>query len=719
MARGLPSGLSERVRPDAPAGPKIVRTRLPTAMPTLWIVHRDAGRRAVLSRLSGAGEDTILGDPTDRLFEGSPPADVVLLGLAGDFEAELEFAHRYAPRVARARWILVVESVDQADARRLFDTLDAEIVVFPPSAEGLRQRLRSALVRRMSEPLSERRTRDAIAARFARCFASIELPEILRALDPRLARAPVLIHGESGTGRTLVALYLHAFGGTTGSALVQIACHPGLDAESLRAMIGAAARADRACGSLTVLLENVGRLPVGAQHELRGWIELAAPPVVPHSAWVRWIATLEKAPGADDAGLDPDLQQALAAIPIRLPALRDSPERIRALAEDVALAFSEASGTRPRGMRDDATALLAQYPWPGNLRELEAVITRSLAACACETIEPGCLRFDTEPLISPHAAHAVYEATDAWETTPAPVVRAADRPATPPARERATPEEETWHLMSEASEASVPETPGPAPRSRTDASEAGRGAAQAPAFQAAPAEFVGDQALRRFLAAVSHELGNSVVPLRTAAELLPECFGDPEFRVRFGEIVQTDSRRIEEVLARLSSFASFGPPVRSEVDLSGLLDALVEEERPDLEARQILLLRELERAQPLVLGDAAQIRFAFEGLLRKSIRLVKQRGDVYVASRFHPHGLRGAPSIRVLLRFESAARITPAGAAEGVSLSETALDLLLSEAVVRAHGGRFALDATEGSETVVLIDLPAPEKAPGHHESAR
>ena len=60
---------------------------------------------------------------------------------------------------------------------------------------------------------------------------------------------------------------------------------------------------------------------------------------------------------------------------------------------------------------------------------------------------------------------------------------------------------------------------------------------------------------------------------------------------------------------------------------------------------------------------------------------------------------------------ESAARITPTGAAEGVSLSETALDLLLTEAVVRAHGGRFAVDSAEGTEAVVLIDLPAPEKA--------
>jgi signal transduction histidine kinase len=240
----------------------------------------------------------------------------------------------------------------------------------------------------------------------------------------------------------------------------------------------------------------------------------------------------------------------------------------------------------------------------------------------------------------------------------------------------------------------------------------GRPVPQELAFVTAPAQLVGDRALRRFLSSISHELGNSVMPLRTAAVLLAERFNDPELRARFGEIVQTDSRRIEEVLARLLRFASFGPPARSALDLSELLDALVDEQRPELETRQVLLLRELERDQPHVLGDPAQIRFGLEALLRRALQLVKVRGDLYLASRFHPHGLRGAPSIRMLLRFRTAARILPVGSAEGASLSETALDLLLTEAIARAHGGRFTLDAGESMETVVLIDLPAPASVP-------
>jgi DNA-binding NtrC family response regulator len=671
-------------------------------MPTLWIVHRDAVRRAVLARLAGAGEDTILGDPSDRLFEGSPPADVVVLGLSGDFEEELEFAHRHAPRLANARWLLVTDGPGQGDAKRLFDTLDTEVVPFPPSAESLRRRVREAMTRRVVEPLSERRARDAIAVRFTRWFAGLDLPELLRALDPRLARTPVLIRGEHGTGRTILAHYLHAFGGSTGGALVVVPCAPESRAEDLIAAIEPTARSERARRSLTIVLEDVERLPLAVQKEVRGWLDVAAPRVVAHSAWVRWLGTVTEQPGDPTLPLDPGLREALAAIPIHLPPLRESPDRVEALAEDVTAAFLESTGGRPRRLAPDALEALRRYPWPGNLRELEAVVTRTLAATSSEWVVASDLRFESDPLLRPRSAtpESSEETPEPFETPsfdavpPRPIEVQSDQG-------ESSPEFETWALMEE------PESePEPAPEPLPPV--AGPAALAPSAPRAAPAELVGDQELRRFLAAISHELGNSVVPLRTAAELLPERFADPEFRDRFSALVETDARRMQDVLARLSRFASFAAPAAQHVDLSGLFDSLVEEQRADLESRQILLLRELERTQPYVVGDEAQLHFALDALLRKALQLVKPRGDLYLASRFHPHSLRGVPSIRTLLRFESTARIAPTAAAVGVSLSETALDLLLTEAVVRAHGGRFTLDAGEGAETVILIDLPAP-----------
>ena len=71
-------------------------------MPRLWIVHREPRTRAALARLAAAPHDALLGAPGDPGFASAEPPEVVLLGLAAPFEAELEFAHRLAPRLRGA-----------------------------------------------------------------------------------------------------------------------------------------------------------------------------------------------------------------------------------------------------------------------------------------------------------------------------------------------------------------------------------------------------------------------------------------------------------------------------------------------------------------------------------------------------------------------------------------------------------------------------------------
>jgi hypothetical protein len=63
-------------------------------MPVLWIVHREPRLRSAIARLAAAGENAVLGAPSDPGFDSAPAPEVVLLGLAQDFEAELQFAHR-------------------------------------------------------------------------------------------------------------------------------------------------------------------------------------------------------------------------------------------------------------------------------------------------------------------------------------------------------------------------------------------------------------------------------------------------------------------------------------------------------------------------------------------------------------------------------------------------------------------------------------------------
>jgi DNA-binding NtrC family response regulator len=623
-----------------------------------------------LARLAGAGVDAVLGGPGEAAFETAPSPDSVVLAVLGDFEAELDFAHRFARRHPDAGWILLADAPDLEEVRRLFDTLPARVLQFPAEAQALSRHVRANRARRRAQTLSERRTRDAVAARFARWFGDLELPAMLRALDPKLSEVPLLIRGEPGTGRGLLAAYVHAFGGTQGGHFARIPC-PALDVGSLATEIACAAAEESSARGLTLCLEDVERLPLAAQRRLRGWIESGLPRGVRAAApRVRWIATCSEAGPLDPAeALDLGLAQVLAALEVRIPPLRERPAAIARAAAEVAAAFCAARGEAPRRFTPDALAELAAHPWPGNLRELESVVVRTLAATAGDRIRGADLRFEGAP-----------EPVAVAESAPEPAEREAEpavvepEPMTQPAR--------------------APETVTRAPEP----------AAAAP--EARPMALAGGP-LRRLVGAISHEVRNPLVAIRTFAQLLPEHFDDPEFRGRFASLVGDDVRRIERAVEQLARFAAFGAPEHKPVDLAAMLDDLLEEHREEIQTRRLVVLRELDRDRPSVSGDAVQLRFALAALLGKALELVPERGDVYLASRHHSSGLRAAPTARVLLRFQNPADGVPTLGVEGISLAETALEVVLADAIVRAHGGTLVSTAGDARETVILVDLPA------------
>ncbi|HME71342.1 MAG TPA: histidine kinase dimerization/phospho-acceptor domain-containing protein [Myxococcota bacterium] len=625
-------------------------------MALLWIVHRDPGRRLALARLA-AEPSAVIGGPSDRLFDGAGSASVVLLGIGGDFEAELEFAHRHAPRLRGTAWILVPEPSDLGEVRRLFDTLPAELLAFPPEARTLRGLLAAARQRRRADPLSERRTRDGLAARFARWFADLEFPDLLRALDPQLARVPLLVRGEPGTGRGLLARYVHAFGGTTGGAFLSIDCPSIASTPELASEIARGAGRSRARSSLTVCLEEVHRLPPQLFHELRSWIEIAPPEEIQQTTWLRWIGTAAE-PFTTPPETESALLDSLGGITVRIPPVRDRPKLVPALVQETTLAWAEAHGARPRRFSEGAIQALREYPWPGNLRELEAVVLRTLAGDASDPIPASSVRFDRD----------------------------------------AVPAGWTVEEKGPGEELARPGTPAPTGSPAAEEAQAPAGPSPGPAL---------DRAFtRRFLGALAHELRNPLVPIRTLADLLPERFSDAEFRSRFADRVGADVGRIEATLDRLAEFAALPPPENGPVDLAGLLDRLLEEHREEIQRRRLLVLKELDRGQPLARGDAAHLELALRALLDKTLELVPEGGDLYLASKHHASGLRGKPSVRVLIRYHSPTQIARKGGIEGTSLAESALEIVLADALVHGMGGQLTLDASGAEETVVVLDLP-------------
>jgi DNA-binding NtrC family response regulator len=688
------------------AGRPLSRNRTP-----LWIVHRDERLRAALRRLAGASDDALLGAPDDHAFRDAPSPGVVLLGLAGDFEAELEFAHRLSQRLPAARWLLLVDPRDQREAERLFDGLAADWLGFPPTAIELRQKLRETAGRRGQDELSKRKLRDALALRFARTFADLELPEILRAVDPRLADVPLLILGEPGTGRGLLARYVHVFGGQ-GGAWVEIDGRAVAGASELRHALASADLASelRATGGATVCVRDVDALPAPAQFALRTWIELGPPGPLARARRVRWMATAgDEVIGRRAPGLAPELAETLAGLAQRLPALRErAPEAILRFAADTIHDWCRAHGDRGRTLAPDAQQALVDHPWPGNYRELESVLARTLAGESGEPIRADQLRFELgPPLVTPEEQARELErfrSGGGGGETPRgeSAARAPIAPRTQEVEIQAAPRGEGPREASAAPSPSPAAAPAPPP------------AAAAPVEPKEPAAPPTDPAAeiatyRRLAQSLAHELRNRLVSVRTFAELLPERGTDRAFHAELGPTVGTDVRRIDRLLERLATFADLPrAAAREPVDVVAILEEQLEALRPEIEARRLLVLKELDRTQAPAIGDRTAFAFAFEALLTRALAWVPERGDLYLASKAIAQGLRGAPTIRVVLRFHRPGeRRRTTGPGAPPSDRELALDVVLAELAIRAQRGSLRIDATDAEETVIAVDLPA------------
>lgn len=197
-------------------------------------------------------------------------------------------------------------------------------------------------------------------------------------LDLGQADGHVLIDGETGTGKTLVAHALHAVGPRASKKFIPVSCAAYSD-EALTARLfgpledGLPAVEEARGGTLS--LEDIEALSESLQARLLAFISEQGTP-----AETRIIA-ISNARGegrkAEDS-LRPDLFYRLSALKITLPPLRARGEDILALFTRMAEQFSEEYGCEPPQVSAQEAAQLLQAPWPGNIRQLINVAERAV-----------------------------------------------------------------------------------------------------------------------------------------------------------------------------------------------------------------------------------------------------------------------------------------------------------------------------------------------------
>jgi len=106
-----------------------------------------------------------------------------------------------------------------------------------------------------------------------------------------------------------------------------------------------------------------------------------------------------------------DLYYRLSVVPLQLPPLRERPEDIEGFARHFLGRHLRRRGRGPRDISDEALKLLAQQPWPGNLRQLDNVIQRGLLMARGEVLRPEDLMLESEPMggAAPHSLQSLAE----------------------------------------------------------------------------------------------------------------------------------------------------------------------------------------------------------------------------------------------------------------------------------------------------------------------
>ena len=209
----------------------------------------------------------------------------------------------------------------------------------------------------------------------------------------------VLLLGETGTGKELFAIRIHELGPRRGRPMVRVNCAaiPGTLIESelfgreKGAFTGAlsrqAGRFELADHS-TIFLDEIGDLPLEVQIKLLRALEehqierLGSPHPITVDARIIAATHQDLEKRIADGGFREDLFYRLNVFPIRVPPLRERVEDIPLLVWRFVEEFSRAFGKRVDAVAQESLAALAQYTWPGNIRELRNVVERAMIVAA-------------------------------------------------------------------------------------------------------------------------------------------------------------------------------------------------------------------------------------------------------------------------------------------------------------------------------------------------
>ncbi len=311
-------------------------------------------------------------DLLERIRRLDNPPSVVVMTAWGSVELAVEAMRRGARDFVQKPW----------DNARLVTIVRNQVALRRSQRQSARLQAENEILRGGGGP-----------ALIADSPAMRPVVELINRVGP--SDANVLITGENGTGKGVVARALHAVSGRSTRSLVTVnmggISEPLFESELFGHVKGAFtdAKSDRV-GRIelaeggTLVLDEIANLPLGQQAKLLRVLETGEYEKVGSSRTQKADVRLISATNAElheevvQGGFRQDLLFRLNTIEIHLPPLRERPEDIPRLAHQSLHEQARRYRKTVEGFEKEALALLSRYPWPGNVRELEHAVERGV-----------------------------------------------------------------------------------------------------------------------------------------------------------------------------------------------------------------------------------------------------------------------------------------------------------------------------------------------------
>jgi len=409
-------------------------------MPSILIVDDEPGVRSALSGvLRDEGYEVESAESGEACLDrlARQAYDVVVLDIWLPGMDGLATLSRMRERQIDSQVVIIsghgnVESAVRAIKMGAFDFVEK-----PLSLEKTVLVVRNALRQRNleAENLALRAKVDAQHQMIGESYAMAKLREQVAMAAPTNGR--VLIIGENGTGKELVARNIHGMSRRRSAPFVEVNCaaipEELIESELFGHVRGAftGAVADRrgkfeAAHGGTIFLDEIGDMSLKTQAKVLRVLQEQVMEPVGGSTRIRVDARVLAATNKDlpveiRAGrFREDLYFRLNVVPIFLPPLRERVEDVALLADHFMAMLAREYGRRPKTFEPDAVAALQRYPWPGNVRELRNLVERLMIMVPGDRVSSRDLSF------LEHGIVATPQATVATATTIAPLHDARD-----------------------------------------------------------------------------------------------------------------------------------------------------------------------------------------------------------------------------------------------------------------------------------------------------